>query len=227
MYKTETHLHTSEVSTCAKLSAGEMIALYKNAGYHTVFVADHCKKGFFEKLGDLPWEEKTARFFSGYEAAKAAGTALGVTVLPSTELAFPESINHYLVYGITKEFMNEHPDFLDNGIEGFYPLAKKCGFLVIQAHPFRDGKCFPTPEFIDGAEIYNSNPRHSDFSEKSEALAEAHGLLVSSGSDAHRTEDVGLAGIETEFPIESIADFIAAVRSGDIKIIRHKNISQN
>ena len=41
MYKTEPHLHTSEVSLCGKISAEEMIKLYSKAGFSTVFVTDH------------------------------------------------------------------------------------------------------------------------------------------------------------------------------------------
>jgi len=37
MYKTEAHLHVSEVSPCSKLKATEMISLYHDAGYKTVF----------------------------------------------------------------------------------------------------------------------------------------------------------------------------------------------
>ena len=70
MYKIETHLHVSEVSPCAKLTAAEMIKFYHEADYSTVFVSDHYKKVYFDKLCELPWEEKTERFLSGYRKAK-------------------------------------------------------------------------------------------------------------------------------------------------------------
>ncbi|MBQ8509037.1 MAG: PHP domain-containing protein [Clostridia bacterium] len=220
MYKIETHLHVSEVSPCAKLSADEMIRLYAGAGYNAVFVSDHCSKKYFEQLGDMSWTEKTKRFFSGYDAAKAAGERYGIMVLPAAELAFEKSSNHYLVYGIKKEFMDSHPDFLDHGIEGFYPLARSCGMLVMQAHPYRDGACFPTPDFIDGVEVYNTNPRHEDHSSRTERLAQEHRMLISAGSDAHRIEDVGLSGVISEQPVTSADDFIALIRSGSVQIIR-------
>ena len=55
MYKTETHLHTAEVSPCGKVGAGEMIKLYAESGYSTVFVSDHLKKKTLEAMGDIPW----------------------------------------------------------------------------------------------------------------------------------------------------------------------------
>ena len=54
MFKTETHLHTSEVSRCGQVSAAEMIELYKEAGYSTVFVSDHFKPHTFKQFGDIP-----------------------------------------------------------------------------------------------------------------------------------------------------------------------------
>ena len=35
MFKTETHLHTSEISPCGKISAKEMVKRYHEAGYKT------------------------------------------------------------------------------------------------------------------------------------------------------------------------------------------------
>ena len=75
-YKTEPHIHVAEVSPCARLSAREMIRLYAAAGYHTVFVSDHLHRNCFARFGDLSWREKVARFAMGYEAARAAVTAL-------------------------------------------------------------------------------------------------------------------------------------------------------
>ena len=56
MYKTETHLHTSEVSRCGKVSAAEMISRCKDAGYTTVFVSDHITPAYFKRYGELTWE---------------------------------------------------------------------------------------------------------------------------------------------------------------------------
>jgi len=219
MYKTETHLHVSEVSPCAKLSAEEMIKLYAEAGYTTVFVTDHCKKHYFENYGDIPWNEKVSRFFLGYRNAKAAGEKYGITVLCGAEFAFKTAADHYLAYGITEEFMFEHPDIFDIGVENVYPLAKENGIFMVQAHPFRDGKSNPTPEYVDAIEVYNSNPRHNDNSDKSEQLARELNKPVTAGSDAHRTEDVGLSGVMSEKPVRTPEDYIELVLSGKAVLI--------
>lgn len=220
MYKTETHLHVAEVSPCGKIKAAEMVRLYHEAGYQTIIVSDHYGSPHFKALGEIPWEEKTAIFISGYYRAREAGKKYGMNVLLAAEISFDESPNHYLVYGITKEFMDAYPEFFKMPVAEFYKIAREHNLLMIQAHPFRDGHCFPTPEYADGIEVYNSNPRHEDFSDKAEKVAEENGLFRIGGSDAHRLEDVAGSGIMTELEIKTTEDFIAVVKRGELDVIR-------
>ena len=221
MFKTETHLHTMEVSRCGKMRAGEMVRAYCARGYSTVFVSDHFQKNPLDFLGDIPWEEKVSIFLSGYYCAKYEGDRLGVCVLPAAEIHFSgDDPNHYLVYGITREFLLKNPELHTYGIEHLRALADENGLLIIQAHPHRDGSCYPRPDMVDGFEVYNSNPRHEDFSEKSLEVAKAHGLLMTGGSDAHREEDLCGSGILTEEKIESAEQFIRLLREGKCEVIR-------
>ncbi len=220
MYKIETHMHVSETSGCAHLTADEMIKRYAEAGYDTVFSTDHYVKNYFLKLGDIPWQEKAERYLSGYRAALKAGEKYGVKVLLGMELSFVHCRNDYLVYGITEDFIKNNPELYESSYEKFYPIAKENGFLVIQAHALRDGVCNPTLEFVDGLEIYNSNPRHEDYNDKVTAIAKEHNLPFTAGSDAHRADDAALSGLYSEAPIETVEDFIALVKSGKAEIIR-------
>jgi histidinol phosphatase-like PHP family hydrolase len=219
MFRTETHLHTAEVSLCGKKRASEMVNAYLAAGYSTIFISDHFQKNTLDDLGDISWEEKVSIFLHGYYRAKKAGDAAGLTVLPALEVCFTDAPNHYLVYGITRELLCAYPELHTYGIERFYEIAKKHGLFVIQAHPHRDGHCYPTPQYADGFEVRNSNPRHEDFSEKSEAVAGEYGLAMTGGSDAHRDEDVAGSGIETEERIETAEQFIRLVKEGKAKVI--------
>lgn len=218
-FKTETHLHTSDVSPCSKLSAKEMIKLYYEAGYKTIFVSDHFKQIYFDGLGNIPWNDKITIFMSGYYRAREAARQYGMNVLPSAEVAFVGSNNHYLLYGITEDFLHSYPDLCKMDASEFYKIAKSNGIFVVQAHPYRDEKCTPTPDCADAFEIYNSNPRHIDFSEKSEACAKENNLYISAGSDAHRIEDVGGSGIFTDTEITNAEDFIRIIKDGDFQII--------
>ena len=220
MFKTETHLHTAEVSPCSHIRAKQMVRKYKEAGYSTVFIADHFQSNTVDAYGDIPWRDKIAIFLAGYYIAKCEGDKIGLNVLPSAEICFTGVSNHYLVYGITREFLEANPELHTYGIEKFSEIAHKAGVFIVQAHPHRDGKCFPTPEYVDGIEVYNSNPRHADNSELSEELVRTYGMPVTGGSDAHREEDIALSGIETEAEIVSAEQFVELVKSGKVNVIR-------
>jgi len=221
MFKTETHLHTAEVSSCSRIKAKEMIRKYHEAGFKTVFVSDHFQENSIDVLGDIPWSDKMAIFLSGYYKARTEGEKLGVNVLPAAEFKLADAKNHYLAYGITKEFLDSYPEIHKKTLAEFYDIAKKNNIFIIQAHPYRDGSCFPTPEYVDGIEVYNSNPRHEDHSDLSEKLISEHSeLYISAGSDAHRDEDIAMGGIESEYEIKMVEDFINIIKSRRATVIR-------
>ncbi len=218
-FKTETHLHTSDVSMCAKLTAREMVKLYHEAGYKTLFISDHYIERFFDYLGDIPWNDKITIFMSGYYRAKEAAKEFGINVLPSVEVVFKDNLNHYLLYGITEEFLCKYPMLYKVEVSDFYEIAKENGVFVVQAHPLRDAVCIPTPDFVDGFEIYNSNPRHKDYSDKVKEIAKENSLYFTAGSDAHRVDDSALTGICTDMEITSVEGFIDIIKSGDFEVI--------
>jgi len=219
MYKTETHLHTAESSSCGKLPAAEMIAAYHAAGYTTVFVTDHFTIKSFEKRAGNTWEEKLEAFFTGYRAAKAVGEPLGMHILLGAEIRFEENSNDYLLYGADEAFLHSCRDWMKRKAAEFLPFAHAHGVAVIQAHPMRDGKCTPNPHAADGFEVYNTSPRHENFCAETLEMANRHGLLITSGSDAHRPEDIARGGILTDAPITSGEEYIAALRGGNCRLL--------
>ena len=220
-FKTETHMHTSESSRCGKIPAREMVELYHAAGFQTLFISDHFQKSSFEKMGDeLSWEEKIDRFLEGYRAAKEAGEELGMNIILSAELRLQPLKNHYLLYGnIDRDFLCARPDIFDMSIEDFAVYAKEKGITVVQAHPLRDGKCTPTPEYVDGMEVYNPNPRHDNFTPQVLEVAKAHGLAITCGSDAHRYTDIGHGGVISEREIKTAADYVELLLAGELKYV--------
>ncbi len=163
MFKIETHLHTAPVSHCGKIGSEEMIRLYNEAGYKTVFISDHLKQRTFEFFGEVDWETACEMFYDGYLRAKKEGEKFGMNVLFSPEISFEK--NDYLVYNMTLDFIKKHTELFDLNLEEFYKLAKENGLVIIQAHPLRDGVCTPTFDYVDGVEIINTNPRHENFDE--------------------------------------------------------------
>ena len=190
MFKTETHLHTSEVSRCGKLSSTQLVKLYNEAGYTTILVTDHFQSNVLDTLGEISWEDKVTIFLSGYYRVKVAAEKLGMHALLGAEFCFVGQPNHYLAYGITEEFLCKHPDLHKMSISEFYSIAKAAGVYMVQAHPYRDDNCYPTPEYADAVEVYNGNPRHNDYNDRAEQYAAEYGFPVTSGSDAHQLPDM-------------------------------------
>ena len=223
MFKTETHLHTWPVSNCSRIEPREMIRRYKDAGYDTVFVSDHYAKYHFDKFPEgMNWTQKVDFFFDAFDQAKAAGDEFGINVLLSAELSLDG--NHYLLYGMTKELMYSLPNVFEITLEEFRAFAKEHGIIMIQAHPLRDGKCVPQPDFVDGMEAVNPNPRHENFDDEVFKVAREHNLPVCAGSDAHRDEDIANAAMISDVEITSVEQYVDLLLSGKMKLMRHGEI---
>ena len=220
MFKTETHAHVKESSKCGKIFADDMSRAYKDAGYKTVIIADHFQQRAFPDFYEISWEEKVDRFYKGYESAKIAGEKYNVNVIFSCEVRFNESSNHYLLLGIDKDFLLKRSDLFDMGIKEFYPYAKEHGVTVVQAHPYRDGKNFPTTDYVDAIEIINSNPRHENYTDKTIKLAEETHLPTTAGSDAHREEDIALSGVISKTEIKTADDYVKLLLTKELELIK-------
>ncbi|MGN0571833.1 MAG: PHP domain-containing protein [Candidatus Fimenecus sp.] len=220
---TELHAHTSDTSRCGGVCAKDLVALYKQAGASTVVMTDHLSPSTFEAYpqGSLSWKEKIDIFLQGYRNAKAeAGDEL--TVLLGMELRFDRKgdNNDYLVYGVTEEFLYQNPDLLKMRLSSFSKLAHKNGLLIFQAHPFRDGMHIVNPAYLDGVEIYNACVRHNSRNAIAEKWAKMHHLRGSAGSDFHQTEDIARGGILTDRKIETNADLLETLKSGNFTLVK-------
>lgn len=223
MYKIETHLHTKPVSSCSHIGPEEMIRLCSEAGYTTVFVSDHLSPYHFSLLGDdLSWKQRLELFYAAYLAAEKAGRELGVTVLFAPEMSLAD--NHYLLYNMDRLFFELPSGLFDMSLAEFRRFAVEHGVTVIQAHPLRDGVCTPQPDFVDGFEAINSNPRHENFDGQVLALAKQHGLPCSAGSDAHRLEDINGAAVLSPHPIKTADEYLALLKSGEAKLWKRGEI---
>ena len=223
-HKTETHLHTGESSCCGDVPAAELIRLYKEAGYSTVFVTDHYTEEWFgpHEGNAQAFQGKVDHFLFGYRLAKEEGEKIGVTVLLGAELKFgTDDKNDYLIYNITEDTIKDRLYRMTP--ESFFEYANERGILVIAAHPFRALRR-PVPHAVHGLEVINANPRHSfdmqnDVAQKF-AEQNPH-LLRTGGSDTHELPDVACGGIETEFKISSAKDYENVLRSGNYRIINN------
>lgn len=220
-YLYEMHLHTNETSNCAHIDAKDAVEEYIKAGYDGIVVTDHLSSSTYMKYKRelLPWRKKIDFFLRGYKAAKKAAAGR-INILLGMELRFrtSEGDNDYLVYGITEEFLREHPELLDLNIRKFYKLAQENGLLVFQAHPFRVGMKVTNPNFLDGIEIFNGNPRHNSSNDIAEVWAKKYDLMVTSGSDYHEYEDLGAGGIWFDKEIKDNKTLVEELKKREYEI---------
>jgi len=212
-YLYDTHVHTAEVSPCGYLFAEQMIGLYNNAGYTGLIITDHYHKGTVELPGSS-WQETADHFLLGYRNAVEAGRKLDMDVLLGMELRFDTGSEDYLIYGFNEEFIYEHPYLNRYTLETFRELIKGTDIMIFQAHPFRPGMTPANPALLDGVEAFNRNPRHNSHNDEAYGYGLSNNLLMLSGSDAHRTEDVGRSGILITERLHSIQEFVSLLRSG-------------
>jgi len=212
-FRYEVHAHTAEVSRCGSIGARDAVRMYHDAGYQGMVITDHFNESYFRKLGDIGWEEKIDRFLEGYRLAREEGDRLGMDILPGIEVRFREHHNEYLVYGLDEAFLKSHEDLYESGLRDFSGLIRDNEeILLFQAHPYRMG-CRPAePEYLDGMEVYNGNPRHNSRNSKAAKTAGKHGLLRISGSDFHEVEDLAKGGIVSPERINTAADLVRVLK---------------
>lgn len=223
-YLYETHLHTKEASACARSSAADMARACRQAGYSGIFVTDHNWYGNSAIDRKLDWKDFVEQFAKGYESAKRIGDEIGLDVFFGWEAGYQGT--EFLIYGLSKEWLLQHPQIKDASVEEQYALVKASGGMVIHAHPFREEYYIPKirlfPELVDGAEGINATHSNSkstshnkkEFDDRAVLYAQQHKLPVTAGSDIHSVYLLG-GGMAFKRRLKSGSDFVQAVLGGE------------
>jgi len=219
-YLYETHLHTKEASACAHNTGVEMVRALKNAGYTGMFITNHFYYGNTSVSRRLLWKEWVEKFTQGFEEAREEGECLGVQVFFGWEAGY--NATEFLVYGLDKQWLLNHPEIKDASVEEQYQIVKNDGGMVIHAHPYREEWYIPKirlfPEFVDGVEAINathSNRRstsHNDpvYDKRAQEYAKKYNFPMTAGSDIHSVNVYG-GGMAFPTKLETSQDFIKAV----------------
>ena len=202
-YLYETHMHTSESSSCASASAVEQVRTYKDRGYTGIVVTDHFIHGNSMKS----WEKRIRKFLKGYETAKAEGDRIGLDVFLGWEYNYFGT--HILTYGLGIDFLLANPDMCRLNIKKYCALITANGGYLSQAHTFRKWGIFRkapvNPAYIDGVEVYNVK-----MSDRNNAMAveyaRQHNLPIQAGSDSHKPNRPFYSGIKLANRANSIFD---------------------
>ena len=219
MIRYDLHVHTSEVSGCGMVPGARMAELYAQAGYGGIVITDHFTR-YQRFAGEQDPRRRADAFLAGYRAARRAGEALGLTVLPGLELRFDHGDEDFLVFGVDEEWIYAHSDAYHLGRKAFHRLAQVDRLLVVQAHPCRPGLRRADHRVIDGVEVVNRNPRQQNNNGEALRFAKRYGLLGTGGSDAHQPQDVGRSGILGPAGVDTPAKLVELLGSGAYEVIR-------
>lgn len=221
-YVYETHLHTSQSSACARAAGAEMARACYEAGYTGIMVTDHFFYGNNCVDRSLPWSDWVEHFCKGYEDAKAEGDRIGLSVFFGWEANYDGT--EFLIYGLDKAWLLEHPEIRDVTIEEQYRLVSGEGGLVVHCHPYRDEAYIPAvrvfPDFTDAVEGVNATHAckksrgHNNplFDVRAREYAVRFGLPMTAGSDIHGT-DLLFGGIACADKLCDVHDYVRLMKS--------------
>jgi len=222
-YLYETHLHTAGVSKCAVSTGADYIAGYKDKGYSGIIVTDHFFNGNSALSGTLPWKEWVNRFCRGYEEAKEEGERRGLDVFFGWEETF-DDCDDYLVYGLDKNWLLEHPQARSWTRGEQYRAVKEAGGCVVQAHPFRQryyiAKVILSAACVDAIEVANGG--HEDdvsFDALAYQYAKKLGKPMTAGTDIHDASVIyngEIFGVYLDKKLTCIADYVKIILNNEI-----------
>jgi len=218
----ETHLHTVFSSACANSKGSEYIQLYKELGYSGIIVTDHFYHGNTAVPRGLPWKEWVKQFCKGYEEAKNEGERQGFDVFFGWEETF-DGCDDYLVFGLNKEWLLEHPEVRNWTRGQQYSIVKAAGGCVIQAHPFRQHSYIPrivlSSGCVDAVEAANATNSEQSYDALAMRYAQKLGRPYTAGSDTHDARQVyqdGVFGVYTKMKLKTINDFVNEICNNNL-----------
>ncbi|MBS7288566.1 MAG: PHP domain-containing protein [Candidatus Freyarchaeota archaeon] len=151
----------------------------------------------------------------GLLGLKAAGKS-GVVIIPGVEISSKRG--DILVLGLTEK-LEFKPREMD--VDDIVELAGSVGGVVVVPHPYRRSKppTFVREVRVDALEGFNARTARR-LNEKAKRLAEAEGIPVVAGSDAHTLGEVGngVTGIIADDG--KLDDVLEAIRKGAVTIQR-------
>ena len=196
MSKFDHHVHTSRHSPDSDIDPYELITRAKAADLDGVVITEHDHQWATDELAEL------ASFAAGH----------GVKVFSGAEVSAREG--HFLVYGLPD--LKEVPPGVS--VKDLLIAARAHNAGVVAAHPFRWDQNFERivnehgPVF-DALELVSNNITPQTRAE-TERLLKKYPMGRTGSSDGHAPEIVGC--YFTAFPgaINTMAEFVTAIRSG-------------
>ena len=225
-YKYQVHTHTTPCSRCGAMTPKELVESLYNGGFKGCIITNHFINGHCGIDRSLSWNEFVKAYEDDFLECKKEAEKYDIDILFGVEEHVSETNGlEILCYGITPEMLYKHPELRGKDCKLWCDTVHSYGGLCIQSHPFRQRAYIPVPgplplDLIDGIEVYNAcnNPEDNVSAEK--FAAEHPELILVSGADAHSTDVVCYAGIETKERLKTNDDVVRVLKSKDFKLIK-------
>jgi predicted metal-dependent phosphoesterase TrpH len=191
--KFDHHMHSSRHSPDSEIDPVRLVERAREIGLDGVVITEHDYQWEPDELRELARMAAPLRVFSGAEISAREG--------------------HFLVYGLPS--LDEVPPGVT--LADLLTAVRRHQAAIVAAHPFRWDQPFDAivaehgPVF-DALELVSNNVS-AETRAKTEALLRKHPMGSTGSSDAHELEVVGCYFTEFEGPIDSISEFVAALRN--------------
>ena len=221
IYKYEMHVHTCPCSGGGK-DIREHIDDLIAKGYTGMVVTNHFYAGDNRIDRELPWRE----FVDAYRQDYLYGLEYAKTVGFDLLFGLEENVGYgreILLYGITPELIESHPELKRASAEKYAEVVHTAGGLVYQAHPYRARDYIRNPfpleclDLLDGIEVYNAG-NEPEWNESARILAEERGIACIAGSDGHTIGTAGRAGIATRERITCNDDLVRILKNNEYTV---------
>jgi predicted metal-dependent phosphoesterase TrpH len=187
------HLHTSRHSPDSEIDPLDLIVRARQVGLDGLVITEH----------DYQWEPG--------ELAELAARAAPLRVFSGAEVSAHEG--HFLVYGLPSL------DEVHSGIAlaELLSVVRRHEAAIVAAHPFRWGQPFDAiiekhGAVFDGLELVSKNITRETRA-LTRSILDRHPMGATGSSDAHELSTLGCYFTEFDRPIDSMADFVAAIRN--------------
>ena len=197
--RVDLHVHTYPASSCSAIAYRDLIGACREQELRAVALTNHGDVGDNRRL-EAPLAEIGTVLVHGVEISTMCGD--------------------FIVYSPDLDYLADFRDVQAVPQAGAIPDHA----AVIWVHPVagggRSGSIYyaglaeRVAPLIDAVEVWNGNWTETRYVEGARRIAEALGLPMTGGSDAHRVERIGRCVTEIAGEVTSTADVVAAIKKG-------------
>lgn len=201
------HAHTSGISRCCRATAREVLETARRVGIDGLILCNHYQEYYLDEGGAPAFAR---RYIEEYEKTKAIADEMGMPLYFGVEVtAKLHNDAHILLYGLTPEIVETHPEIYRYPLSDMYALTHARGGLVVQAHPYRGGGHVLDTAYLDGLEInchplYDATHRHRLMD-----IARQEGKFVTCGGDYHADCYRAICGVHFSDEKREYADLLS------------------